>query len=468
MAKSRLLALAVCVAAGVGAGPVFACRYNVRETGFVDLGLEPYVLYIYVDNETAPEVTSGTKEVAGEVLGETNLRVQMINTETQKTHPALEFLDTNDVSYPSAVLVSPDGPKLPVSVVDPNKPFKQSLRSAFERILESPVRRRILMQTSKMYGVIFVIEGPDAAQNAAAVKAAKAAVELVASQMEMMPKPTASPPALVVMDRKSLASEEVLLWSFGIEAEDVNEPMAAVIYARGRWIGPLFKGEGINEDDLADILFVVGADCECGLDYRWLLGTMLPARWDQKLHARAVESLGFDPESPMIKMEIGSIIGRGLGRYGYYSRTPFGYEELVIEPEAESEALQIESIEDTSMTGGEPNVPAEPNTLEVTVEGVVVSEANGLEAGTALDAEQLEPVQEVNEAIVKVEPPGNSAGAHDRPREPNLAVAPAEPGSSPAEPEVMAGLRGAAFLTIGVFALVIVLGIVVLARAKRV
>jgi len=35
----------VCLLSCIQAHPVFACRYNVRETGFVDLGIEPFLIH---------------------------------------------------------------------------------------------------------------------------------------------------------------------------------------------------------------------------------------------------------------------------------------------------------------------------------------------------------------------------------------------------------------------------------------
>jgi len=234
-----------------------------------------------------------------------------------------------------------------VSLKASNKPFKETLRSAFDKILVSPKRTAILRKVAKLYGIVLLLEGPDAAENRKAKKAALAAVEEVASQLDMMPKAIQHPPGIHVLDAESVAAETMLLWTLDLEPKDLNEPHAIILYGRGRWIGPLFSGDDLNEDDIASVLFVVGADCECGLDYRWLQGTMLPARWDEKLHERAVKSLGFDPENPMIKMEMSRIIGRGLGmgRYGY-SGAAFGYQELVIEPETDARQEQVQPIEE--------------------------------------------------------------------------------------------------------------------------
>jgi len=446
-----------------------ACRYNVRETGFVDLGGEPYVLCGYVDGNTPADIKTGLRRISDEVLAESNVIVRVIDRDRQKDHPAMKHFDANDVSGPSAVLISPDGQILRVSITQPGLPaqtmagesFEKTFRAALNRILSSPKRRELLLKVSRAYGVVLLIEGPDAGQNEKAKQAALAAIEQVKSQMEFLPKPIAHPPELVVMDFNSLADERILLWSIGLEPKDVNEPHAIIIYGRTRWIGPLFKGEQITEDDLASVLFVVGADCECGFDYRWLQGTMLPAKWDQKTHERAVESLGFDPESPMIKMEIGSIIGRGMGGYSYPGMSPagapgaFGYQELIIEPEADVQEPQAPPADKPD------EEPAEPNIVETVL------------------MEQHEPNAARTE-IRKTPGPYETASAHGRqaptkgPKgltEPNMAPAILETAKpahrNPPIRGTYATIRGAAFLVVGMFALVIILGVAILARSRR-
>jgi len=364
----------------------------------------------------------------------------LIDMDRRKDHSAIKHFDPNTQSPPAAVLVSPDGQTLPIPVSKPGEPFEKSFRAVLDKVLFSPQRSEILKEVSKAYGVIMLIEGPDAKENAEARKNASAAVEAVASQMEFMPKEIATPPKLVVMDTKAAADEGVLLWSLGLEPKDVNEPLAIVLYGRARWIGPLFRGEQINEDDLASVLFVVGADCECGLDFRWIQGTM-PAKWDQETHERAVESLGFDPESPMIKMEIGSIVSRGMGRYGYQSM-PLGYRELIIEPETDLEDLPAENV-------------SEPE---------IVPATTGVEANdVASSPEPNEPNDFTPVGKRDGAPPVQAVGPVAA--EPNQA-APQE--QTTGQGTLYGSVRIAAFLTIGLFALVIILGIAILARGRRV
>jgi hypothetical protein len=329
--------------------PASACRYNVREVGFVDLRIEPYYLFGYISDETGADVVSKFKQIAGVGLENSNIEFEIINIDQQKVHPAMKLLDLQQVkSLPAAVLVSPDGQSYPVSLAERDRTLEETLRSAIEDILTSPKREEILRKTIENYAVVLLIEGADALENQRAKKAASGVIELINSQMDMMPKPIAHPPVLVVMDSKSLLSEKILLWSLALDGEEASEPHAAVIYGRGRWIGPMFKGKEITEDNLANVLFVIGQDCECGLDHRWMQGTMLPARWTDKMQAQVAENLGFDPENPMIKMEISSIVRRGS--YSYPG-VPFGYQELVVEPDSNTGADQnsLNEVEDITI-----------------------------------------------------------------------------------------------------------------------
>ena len=181
---------------------------------------------------------------------------------------------------------------------------------------------------------------------------------------------------------------------------------------------------------------------------------MLPAKWDQKTHERAVESLGFDPESPMIKMEIGSIIGRGMGGYSYPGMSPggapgaYGYQELIIESETDVDAPQ-------APTKDEPEEgPVEPNIVETVL------------------MEQHEPNAARTE-IQKIPGPNETASAHGRQAPTKGPSGLAEPNAAkpahrnPPIRGAYAAIRSAAFIVVGMFALVIILGVAILARSRR-
>ena len=144
--------------------------------------------------------------------------------------------------------------------------------------------------------------------NYRAKEAANRAIQNIQKKMVFLPKPIKHPPKLVSVPNQLIKNERILLWSLGIDSE---QPVAAVIYGRARWIGPLFQGDKITSENLSAILLIIGLDCECGLDKSWMQGTMLPVKWDKKVQSRVAKSLGFDPENPMIKMEINRILRMG-------------------------------------------------------------------------------------------------------------------------------------------------------------
>ncbi|HYV29195.1 MAG TPA: hypothetical protein VFA77_16800, partial [Candidatus Eisenbacteria bacterium] len=215
-----------------------------------------------------------------------------------------------EAAFPAGVLVSPDGQSLPLAFGKSQQTFRESLVAALDEIVSSPKRDEIVQRVTRDYAAILLIEGPNADENGRARKAIAEAIKQIGGQLSALPKVIAHAPSLLVLDPASFARERVLLWSLGLSPEKITQTRAAVIYGKARWIGPLMKDEEINEGNLSRLLSIIGADCECGLDISWTQGTRLPVRWDEKLHAQLAKALSFDPENPLVKIEVGRIVGR--------------------------------------------------------------------------------------------------------------------------------------------------------------
>jgi len=359
----------------------FACRYSVRDIGFVDLGAEPYRLYGYVSQDTPVESTSALTRISNAALLDSNVHSEVVNTDSRKDHPALKYLDLWRIqSFPAAILVSPDGQSLLVPVTNPNQPFEETLRSALDDIVSSPKRDEILQHIGTAYAVVLLFEGHHPNENATARKAASGAIERVRVQMAAVPESVMQPPVLIVSDLESFPRERILLWSLGLNSDKLSEPCVAVLYGRMRWIGPLMKGEEISESNLIGILSVIGANCECGLDISWTRGTMLPVRWNNEMRARVAKALGFDPEHPMVKMEASGILRRGFS----YPGAPFGYVELAVESEHPSGTQELPLDEDRSETVlAPPSAKMESDEPVRTESNVVLKNALYLFAGLA-------------------------------------------------------------------------------------
>ena len=333
--KFGKLAFAILVWSCLQPAALLACRYNVRDVGFVDLETEPYHFYAFVRQDTPAEVVSLLKTSAELALRDSNVSVEVVNTDEQKQHPALRNLPAESAaSFPAAVLVSPDGQALPLTLAKPGQPFREAVAAALDEIVSSPTREEIVRTVSQTFGAVLLIEGDNAEANSRARKTIADAIEQIRAQMKWLPKAIAEPPVMLVLDLASLAREKVLLWSLRLNTEQASAPRAAVLYGKARWIGPMMNGEEIAERNLTGIFSIMGADCECGLDISWTQGTRLPVRWDQALHAQVAKALGFDPENPMVKIEVSRI----LGRRGSSTAPAVGYQELALDTQPSSTA----------------------------------------------------------------------------------------------------------------------------------
>lgn len=290
----------------------FACRYNVRDIGFIDLDKNSYILYGFFSVGTPDGVKKPFTKAADSAFDQCNIRAEFIDVPNQSQHPALEYLSARDAaSLPVFVLVSPDGQAMPIADSKAKPLLPEQLSSALESIISSSKRTEILEKICRTFGAILLLEGTDSEANSRANKAVQSSITRIQEQMKWMPKEIAKPPEIVVINPESFSKEKTLLWSLGLKNEPIKEPRVAIIYGKARWIGPIMKGEEIAEPNLVGVFSIIGADCECSFDISWTQGTRLPVKWDRTRHKQVVKSLGFDPENPMIKTEASRILGRG-------------------------------------------------------------------------------------------------------------------------------------------------------------
>lgn len=306
----------------------WACRYNVRDTGFVDFGTEPYKLCVFHRGSDSAERLTAIREVSSAVLNGSNIALELVNADEASGNPSLKHLSPEAArSLPAAVLVSPDGPRLPVALFTPGASSREELARVLRDLVTSPTREACLEGVCDAFAVVLLIEGRSQEANRQARQALTDSIEEIRNQMKLMPKAIARPPVSVVLETSALARERVLLWSLGLDTEATDFPRAAVLYGRARWIGPLMKGAEITARNLSGLLSIIGADCECGLDISWTQGTRLPVVWDQARHTRLAKALGFDPENPIVKLEVGRI----LGRRGSAPPAGMGYQEVSLD-----------------------------------------------------------------------------------------------------------------------------------------
>ena len=286
----------------------FGCKYTVRDIGFTDLGSSPYKLYLLIDEKTPTEVAVSFQRIAFASLLEANIESETVNVNLQTQHLATRWF-LSKVEKPLPAIVLADSEKmiqLPFSAT--NKNINESMWQSIEIAVASPIRQKIIDIVSRMYGVVLLIEGAESEKNRLALQSIKSAIKDISEVLTIMPKPIKEGPQIIVLPHDDVQNQKVLLWSVGADVEEFKEPQVAVLFGRGRRIGPVLKADQLSPENIFSLLSIIGADCECGLDRSVMLGKMMPMRWEKQVQSDLVAELGFDVENPMIKAEMSQIL----------------------------------------------------------------------------------------------------------------------------------------------------------------
>ena len=287
-----------------------ACRFNVRDVGFVDLGSEKYRLFIFIPDATSASEVDSLKSIAYATYLDSNVKAEVFTATVAAKGEASKFLPDN-LSNAQAVLVSADGKRaLPVSLTVEGKPLSVTAWDGLESVFDSKRRNAVVSKVYEHYGVILIVEGKNADENARIRKMADTVVATITSQMDKLEKEIREPPVVEVVSAKEFAAEKAFMWSLGIDAI-AETPQVAVLYGRGRIIGPVLRDARLDERALTAIVNTIGLNCECGLDRKWMQGTMVPQKWDEDVQKQFASQLGFDPESPAIRIEMSQILSKG-------------------------------------------------------------------------------------------------------------------------------------------------------------
>jgi len=300
-----------------------ACRFNVRDVGFVDLGSEKYRLFVFVPDATPAAEIESLKSIAYATYLESNVKADVLTVSAAGKGEAAPFLPAN-LKQTQAVLVSVDGKRsLQVSLSVDGKSLSVSAWDGLESVFDSPRRNSVVSKVYEHYGVILIVEGENADENLRIRKMANTVVASITSKMDKLEKEIREPPVVEVISAKEFTGESAFMWSLGI-TEIAETPQVAVLYGRGRIIGPVLRDARLDERSLAAIANTIGLNCECGLDRKWMQGTMIPQKWDEDVQKQFADQLGFDPESPAIRIEMSQILSKGGKGAGVNRQPPIG------------------------------------------------------------------------------------------------------------------------------------------------
>lgn len=388
----------------------FACRYTVRDVAFVDLGDVPYRLFVFADeaNEAeAGELETSVSRIAEEVLLDANAVIEFVDTSPEIDHPAFKYA-TNVKHFPAVVAVGPEEETLILKegLSTDASTAKNELNQLCQDFIASPARQEMFAHLLGVHSVILVVDGTNAASNEATHAIIQQTIPQVEQSLEFLPKPIKEPPHVVHLTAQAAAEENVLLWALGMDPNPTEATRVALLFGRGRKLGPILRFPEDPHRRLIRSLAVVGQDCECGLDRRWMQGPMVPHRWATSDEKVAIEQLGFDPGNPLVKAEIDRILTRGPGSDG--GREAELEDALKIAPALSYQEIALDDLvtEETSPESeavASPTAPASDGTEE-NLKAVVSPPSNAQrQRPSAAPAERVEQTGEEQ----GFSPPGN-------------------------------------------------------------
>lgn len=276
--------------------PGQACRFTVREIGFSTLSREVYTL-AFIDGSSA--VDAASLEPYRQQLRQSNMQLLVLHPQQDAKHPAVLLASQKGVSFPAVVLISPDQR---IWAFQTNNPA-----DIFSEIIDSPVRKKMRDLFYNTFAVVLWVEGKDSLQNQTAARLVRAACESIQNVMPVMPKKVKYPPVAIHISSEKFQNEKLLMWSLGLDGP-ANEPLAFVMYGRGRKMGaPLNYGQ-MQDSGLYKYMAMIGADCECSLDRKWMLGGQVPLWWPSETSQLLTDEVGFDVDNPMILAEMSRIM----------------------------------------------------------------------------------------------------------------------------------------------------------------
>ena len=304
----------------------FACRYNIRELGFVDVAQPSFRFIVYVHAEEQAAWLPTYQQSAAALLGNSNIVRDVIDEVQQPSAPEIRFRAELGPRLPGGVLIAPGREDVwPIYIHSEGVELNEKLAS----LVTSPGREALSNAVLESYGAVLLLRGANEAENQRVRTLCKAAIKRIEVTLSELPKRIGTGPQLIEID-PSLPAEQVIGWALGVNGRDLAAPVVAVVYGRGRLAGPAMQDLGLSEQAIADQLKIIGADCECIMDHSWMKAGAIPIRFSAEMEKRIPKALGFDPSAASVKAEVTQILANhtrlskqpGASLTGGYQETP--------------------------------------------------------------------------------------------------------------------------------------------------
>lgn len=274
------------------------CRYTVREIGFSTLAQSKYTLVI-------PPALMGENMAQlknyQQLLRNSNIQLLVLDHVEDAEHPAIIAAKKEGIHPKRAFLHGPDGQ---IVILEEKSPEK-----LISVCLTSPLREQLINRFSEGFAYVLLIESMDDEKNAEAADHLLKNCISIENHMPNMPKQVNRGPELFRISKSQFKEEALLLAFLGIR-DQPTEPKAFILYGRGRSIGSVMDFEAIQSDEAYKRMAMIGADCECGLDRKWMLGMQIPMDWPMITRQKLSDELGFDVDNPMVLAEMAHILSK--------------------------------------------------------------------------------------------------------------------------------------------------------------
>ena len=281
-----------------------ACRFTVREIGFSTLSQTNYTFVVIDNNNNKEEDNKATLKALQAYQKNSNIGVIHLNEISDKHKPIVQLAQKNKLVTPSIFLLSPDNRIYPI------QGDNQNIKHIFTKIvLDSPFRKQLRKDIETTFATVICVEGLNQQKNQKAFQWIAEACSQLEELMPLMPKEVKNPPIVLRLTKDDFEKEKVLLWSLGIDTIS-EEPQAIIIYGRGRMMGNRLNYQQIKDSLVFKYLSMIGADCECGLDRKWMLGVQIPMLWDAPSRQSLAKELEFDVDNPTILAEMSRILAK--------------------------------------------------------------------------------------------------------------------------------------------------------------
>jgi hypothetical protein len=408
-----------------------ACKYTVRDLGFVGIHEVDYAIVV-----TGPEIPSFAEDLTDRLRSSTLRLVVTLAGEVESNSAGDSGREP--LAWSAEVADERDRRFL-IGRAESAEELGHLIRQRLDAELFSGTLHALAANAADVFAHIVMVEGSEAAANAAARRAVDASLAALRRVEPMLPRPIALPVRHVVVPCAQRRDKPLLIWSMtdGAGTPDDPEPLVAVVYGAGRLAGPVLRGGAIDGDEIGAQLALIGESCECEMPRDWLRERSLPIPWGPTHRRQAADRLGFDPMSPLVRAEVVRIVSRGpSGRSAPdavtrrnaipLERRLLGYTESTLEPHAwlihheehrdlppPEPTLSATWVEEAASARGAwdgSDFASDPNSMNVTVLQGDGWEFDTLESPFSLSTEPALSAVEIEPPLEQRVSPGRNVG----------------------------------------------------------